>query len=94
MVQDNGSKEMIPLRPKPHHRPVAEQGRKYRSVVSQDIVFVFFFSLGLCCFLASSFYTVRIKDQNGLIFYSSRQQMDVSGFPVITCNNILKMFEH
>lgn len=88
MVQDNGSKEIIPLSAKPHNRPVAEQGRKYRSVVSQDIVVVLFFSLGLCCFLASSFYTVTIKDQNGLIFHSSRRQMDVSGFPVLTCGTI------
>ena len=38
-------------------------------LVSQNIAF----SIALCCCLASSVYAIRIRDQNGLIFYLSRQ---------------------
>lgn len=69
MVKENGSKEVIPFCPKPHKRSVAEQGRKCRSFLSQGVAF----SIGLCWCLSSRVDATRIKDENGLIFYLSRQ---------------------
>lgn len=86
MAKENGSKEVIPFCPKPHNRSVAKQGRKCRSLASQDVAF----SIGLCCCLASRVDAIRIKEQNGLIFYLSRQddKWVFQGFLFLTWNKI------